>query len=68
MISNDTLSEEEMELMVHLVEKFQKPSTDCVISGSNYKVFKKISSPEITELSIQRQVIPIWCKVQNDSY
>ena len=42
-IETDTLSEEELELMLHLVEKFQKMN---VISGRTYKIVKKQKSQD----------------------
>ena len=55
-IETDTLSEEELELMLHLVEKSQKTTDDQQkmhnIPGITFKVVQK---PEIPEMSIQRQ-------------
>ena len=49
-IETDTLSEEELELMLHLVEKFQKTTNVQqkmnVISGRTYKVVKKQKSQD----------------------
>ena len=54
-IETDTLSEEELESLIHLVKKFQKTTNVqtkiYVISGRTYKIVKK---PETSELSIQR--------------